>query len=986
MLSGHAKSYELPRWLGRLKLTRGRVLVASLCLLLIGVDDVHLLQERSSLLADASHEITALTASLAGLANSATHTTAAMLGSMAAELTESQWPDPPALAQAERILVQRQPILTWSGFSAIYNEHGQLLFSSGPASAPDSIADLPIFTEQNSQPSERVRTGAPLQLQSTHQWVVPLTRTLNRADGSFVGIVMIAIDIDHLLNDYAPFILPQTGVLGAFGADGASLLHLPSQHPFGLMLVPKTASASTAPEGVVMQTSTVDGVTRLISYRRVFDGNVVLQIGRDQASVLAAWRRSAVLQLVGLAILVTLTIWLVFVLESLSRRRRAVELRAARRSAKRMMRAHHGSDILLEFDKDLICRSVEPKLFEMCGYRPEDMVGTQMLDALQPPDRAAIALAFEAAIKGEARPALTTRLYHRDGTSLWMELVIRQIENNGDDVVIFAVMCDVTAQRKAEGREAAALADLQNAYSTLLRAQRIAQEGHWRLDGRTKAMVWSQEVSRIFGFGEARPHTTLASDFQEFTSGLPASEPVTLETMFARIHADEREKIASAMRGALADGGVFQSDFRVVQPDGSVRYVSCFGGPDHDADGEPAGLIGTVQDVTERTTQEHEQHHENKIRTIGRLASGVAHDFNNLLQSVTSCLELIGDQLAQNGLTCDYVRIALEAAERGSYLTHHLLSYARKQILKPKRVLPEAMMRDMQVLLERTLGPHIKVVTEIVGQIPAIEVDPTHLQTALLNLGINSGHAMANGGTLTLQAAMEDGPNPTVILAVTDTGIGMDAATILQSTEPFFTTKGVKGTGLGLSMVNGFAIQSGGEMRISSRPGEGTRIEIRLPAVLARELAAPAAQNRAAATAGHRILLVEDASDVRITTSAFLVARSLQTIALPSGEEALDRLSNGEYFDVMITDYAMPGIDGAETIRRARLLQPGLPAIIITGYADLEDAKELPQEVQVLRKPFHRLDLLDAVMRAMTHHTVASLATQADGADQTQAL
>jgi signal transduction histidine kinase/ActR/RegA family two-component response regulator len=437
------------------------------------------------------------------------------------------------------------------------------------------------------------------------------------------------------------------------------------------------------------------------------------------------------------------------------------------------------------------------------------------------------------------------------------------------------------------------------------------------------------------------------------------------------------------MRRALVEGGAFHNNFRIIQPDGSVRFVSCFGGTDYDNDGKPVGLIGTVQDVTEHAALEQEQHHENKIRTIGRLASGVAHDFNNLLQSITSCLELIGDQLAQSGMTCDYVRIALEASERGSYLTHHLLSYARKQILKPKRVLPEAMLRDMQVLLERTLGPHIKVTTEIAGQIPAIEVDPTHLQTALLNLGINSGHAMANGGTLTLQAAMESGPSPVVVLAVIDTGIGMDAATMAQATDPFFTTKGVMGTGLGLSMVNGFAQQSGGEMRISSRIGEGTRIELRLPAVLAREpeqvVSTPTGN-----MVGHRILLVEDASDVRITTSAFLVARAMLTVAVTSGEEALDRLTQGDAFDVMITDYAMPGIDGVETIRRARMLQPGLPAIIITGFANLEDVKTLPPDVQVLRKPFHRLDLLDAVTHAMTHHTFAALAVQGStGQDET---
>jgi PAS domain S-box-containing protein len=952
-------------WLHTMPVNHLRIVVFGCSALLAAMDSGHLLQERSAALDDARQHTASLTASLALHAEGVIRTTESVLADLAERLETEGWNAgmQPRVAPA---LAEQQAMLPWINFVAFYNAAGDAVITSGNDRFPANIAGRPFFADHRDLPDRAMRIGAPVQTPPAAKWIIPVTRRVSDAHGGFAGVVVAGLDVEHLLAEYENLGLPANGALALMAPDGTLLL----RHPviganLGQLLGQRyAASPANAPlatlfdaneVGNVDQTSPIDGVTRLVSYRRFLNGLLVMEVGVQRSDVLSGWQRDVAWHVTGVATLVGLIAGLGLMLERHGRRRRALELRVARRQSKRQMLAQFATDIALEFDADLVCHEVGSALRAVFGHDPTFMLGTRMLDSLAPVDPAAIEEVFAATLAGEARAALITRLHHADGRALWMEIVLRLIAEEGEAPVILGVMRDVTARRAAEDREAAALAELQTAHATMLRAQRIAHEGHWRLDKRTNEMVWSGEVSRIFGIQ---------------AGASPVGDAITLDAVFARIHADERAQLEAVMRKAMVDGGAFQSEFRIVRPDGNIRYIACFGGTDHGEDGEPAGLIGTVQDITERAAQEQEQHHENKIRTIGRLASGVAHDFNNLLQSVTSCLELIGDQVGPDGKASEYVRIALEAAERGSYLTHHLLSYARKQILKPKRVLPEALVRDMQVLLERTLGPHIRVVVDINGPIPAIQVDPTHLQTALLNLGINSGHAMPRGGTLTLQVSIQYAPDPMVVLAVTDTGIGMDATTLAQATEPFFTTKGVEGTGLGLSMVNGFAHQSGGEMRIASRLGEGTRIELRLPAVLAREADTDANRHRSQPD-GRRVLLVEDASDVRITTTAFLSAQTMQVTPARSGEEAVDHISRGERFDVILTDYAMPGINGIETIRRARVLQPGLPAVIITGYANIDDAATVPTEVEVLRKPFHRLDLLDALTRAIGLTSVA---------------
>ena len=375
-------------------------------------------------------------------------------------------------------------------------------------------------------------------------------------------------------------------------------------------------------------------------------------------------------------------------------------------------------------------------------------------------------------------------------------------------------------------------------------------------------------------------------------------------------------------------------------------------------------LVGTMRDVTERNRMEQALRHAQKMEAIGRLSAGVAHDFNNILQSIVGGLELVLEEIDQKTPAHQLTNVAINSAMRGASLTHHLLSYARKQTLRPQAVEVAQLLADLGTLLARTLGPQVDIRVRA-ERVPPALADPGQLQTALLNLAINAAHAMPQGGVLSLDARAEaDAGRGWVLLAVTDTGVGMDEATLAQAADPFFSTKGLDGSGLGLSMVQGFAEQSGGGFRISSAPGEGTTVELRLPAA-APDHRTVRPERFEARPASGRILLVDDGADVLATTGALLEKAGFVVVCADSGDRARDMLAAGERFDALVSDYAMPGLSGADLIVEAQTLQPGLRALLITGYASAGYAGTLPEGTPVLHKPFQRNDLLAALRQVM---------------------
>ncbi len=372
--------------------------------------------------------------------------------------------------------------------------------------------------------------------------------------------------------------------------------------------------------------------------------------------------------------------------------------------------------------------------------------------------------------------------------------------------------------------------------------------------------------------------------------------------------------------------------------------------------------------MTARRRAEAALRQSQKIEAIGQLTGGVAHDFNNLLSVVLGNLELLRKRLRDDDKSKALLENAVEGAERGAALTQRMLAFARRQDLDPQAVDVSALVRGMADLLQRSIGPMVRIETHFPLRLPPALVDANQLELALLNLVVNARDAMPEGGTITI-AGREEGSGPFIRLSVTDTGEGMDETTLARATEPFFTTKGTgKGTGLGLSMVHGLAEQSGGGFALRSRKGEGTTAEIWLPLATAQvvdEPAAAAAQPapQVAPVRGLAVLVVDDDPLVLANTAAMLEDLGHTALQAASGAEALRMLRGAHAVDVVLTDQVMPKMTGAQLIAAVKTEWPQLPLIIATGFADLP--ADLDPDLPKLKKPFQQVLLARTIEASM---------------------
>ncbi|MCW8085037.1 hybrid sensor histidine kinase/response regulator [Sabulicella glaciei] len=387
------------------------------------------------------------------------------------------------------------------------------------------------------------------------------------------------------------------------------------------------------------------------------------------------------------------------------------------------------------------------------------------------------------------------------------------------------------------------------------------------------------------------------------------------------------------------------------------------------------GLEGAVAELTaERVLREAAEEERRQVQrlqaqrqrqeALGQLAGGIAHDINNVMQAVGTGAALIRRRASDAAAVENLARMIEASAERGGSVTRRLLAFARRGELRAEAVDPEGVLREIHEVLAHSLDPAIRM--EVRAEAPAsrVFVDRGQLETVLLNLATNARDAMPSGGRLTLfLEAREIGPEdaaeglPTgryVALGVSDTGAGMDAETLARASDPFFTTKEIgKGTGLGLAIARSFAEQSGGQLCLSSRRGEGTVAEILLPVAEGR--APPATVQPAPAGPRRRILLVDDEDLVRATIARGLEEYGHAVLPAADAEAALVLLGAGAEVEVLVTDLAMPRMNGLDLIAAARVQRPGLPAVLVTGNAVLDEARTgglPPGPFLVLRKPF----------------------------------
>ena len=544
----------------------------------------------------------------------------------------------------------------------------------------------------------------------------------------------------------------------------------------------------------------------------------------------------------------------------------------------------------------------------------------------------------------------------KDGTHFWSHVVIDPILDPTGKLLGFAkITRDLTDRKMAEET----LKQSEQQFRLLV--QSVTDYAIYMLAPDGCLTNWNQGAQRIKGY---RPEEVIGKHF----------------SMFYTPEDREAGEPQRALETAIREGRFENKAWR-VRKDGTRFYAHVVVDPIWGDTGTLLGFAKITRDITEATLaqQDLERTREalfqaQKMQAIGQLSGGIAHDFNNLLTVILGNLEIVRKRVADDPKVMRLIDNATQGALRGVSLTQRMLAFARRQELKSESLQIPGLIEGISGLLRSALGPAVLLETRFSPGLVPVMADNNQLELAVLNLATNARDAMPHGGKIVIGAQTEEvhehcalalAPGQYVCMSITDTGDGMDAVTLASAMDPFFTTKGVgKGTGLGLSMVHGFLEQLGGRFILKSQVGSGTRAELWIPAATTASIIPEVADDEAVSPEYRLcVLVVDDDSLVLTSTGLLLEDLGHRVISATSGAQALELFASTPGIDLVITDMAMPLMNGAQLAHAIRILQPDQPIVLATGYAErLEGfAVELPR----LSKPFTQLNLVEIIAQAM---------------------
>ncbi len=584
----------------------------------------------------------------------------------------------------------------------------------------------------------------------------------------------------------------------------------------------------------------------------------------------------------------------------------------------------------------------------MLGYEPEEVIGERMHDLIHhtlrdgspyPADACSIYRAFKT---GRACRLDDEVLWRKDRTSFPVEFCSNPIYRDGRLIGAVATFFDVTERTRAEE----ALRSSEERFRQL--AESIRQV-FWMTDPKKNRMLYvSPAYERIWG-------RSCESLYQSPRAWLDA------------IHPEDRDRVLEAsLTKQMA--GEYSEEYRIVRPDGSLRWILDRGFPVLDSTGAVCRVVGIAEDMTERKQLEQQLLQAQKMEVVGQLAGGIAHDFNNLLTVINGYSEMLLATMEPDDPLRSDVQEIEKAGHKAATLTHQLLAFSRKQVLQPQVLDLGAVIADLGTILQRLIGTHISFTVRAAPDLWPVKADPGHIEQVLINLAVNARDAMPTGGDLVIETAnvMLDqvtanrlglAADEHVTIVVTDTGVGMDDRVQAHLFEPFFTTKERgKGTGLGLSTVYGIVTQSHGAIDVQSESGQGTTFRIYLPRTAERSETGAARQGSGGLPGGcETVLLVEDDEAVRTLGSAILTSTGYTVVEAGDGTEAL-RIAT-EYpgpIHLLLTDVVMPKLSGREVAACLRSLRPETRVLYMSGYADDTILRHgiTAKTVVFLQKPF----------------------------------
>jgi PAS domain S-box-containing protein len=611
-------------------------------------------------------------------------------------------------------------------------------------------------------------------------------------------------------------------------------------------------------------------------------------------------------------------------------------------------------------DGRFVFEHINPALTKSTGYTYEMLVGKSPEEVLTPANISALAARYRACAETRQRVEYDVTATTPIGEVIRHTILVPIVDRGGAVRKVLGTSTDVTALRQTEAKLASQTQELRELVDRLVNERALSEliiensrDGIIVVDTELRYLVWNPAIEGIHG--KTRDEVLGKAVFD-------------IDPGFAN------HQVGDAWRKSISGRRAEIRDYRFFsQVRGSEVIYDADFTPLYSRAGAIVGAVCILHETTDRRRVEEMLRQSQKLEAVAQLTGGVAHDFNNLLTAVIGCLDLIAYQVDSARAT-KLVEIARRSAERGAQLVQQLLAFARRQSLHAVSVDIGSLLTEIEVLLRNVAGEAIDVVFLPVGvSLWRTRIDRAQFEAAAMNLVINSRDAMPQGGRITVRAcnlSASDLPGDVdlrsgdyVALAVEDTGEGMTPEIAARAFDPFFTTKEVgKGTGLGLSMVHGFAVQSGGGLRIESAPGVGTCVTLYLPrdrSVTEADREESAAEPRSGAGA---VLVVEDDEQVRAISVEMLSSLGYRVYIARDGHEALAILQSGEAIDLLFTDLVMPrGMSGSELARQACKIKPGLAVLLTSGYALRQSAGS--DEFPVIAKPFRLAALSEAVER-----------------------
>ncbi|MCW8132104.1 MAG: PAS domain S-box protein [Planctomycetota bacterium] len=619
---------------------------------------------------------------------------------------------------------------------------------------------------------------------------------------------------------------------------------------------------------------------------------------------------------------------------------------------------HSGPFGLFQWSLDGTLLDANEAFLRMLGYRREDLKnGALRWSMLTPPgiERLDERAREELRRTGVVLPS-ERDLVRKDGTRLPVLIGGALQEARADRGVSFVV--DLSEQKRTETE----LRDSKDYVENLIRTANVMIVG---LDADGRVQVFNEEAEKVTGYRR-----------EEF-EGRNWLEVLVPRARYPEAWAAYPELEARQLPESF--------DSPILAKDGRERHIRWQNSLLRKGD-RITGSISFGLDLTEQRGLEEHLRQAGKMEAIGRLAGGVAHDFNNLLMVISGYSELLMKRMAGNAENEAHLRHLMKAVRRAVELTRQLLAFGRKQVLQLRVIELNLVIGDLERILRRLIGEHIRFETRLDPRLRKVKADSSQVEQVIMNLVLNARDAMPKGGVLSIETGNIDvltasgdlAPGPYVCITVSDTGVGMDAKTCARIFEPFFTTKEVgKGTGLGLAMVYGIVKQSGGVIQVDSEPGKGTRFHIYLPE--ARDPSAPTSSSHmpAIATGGtESILLVEDEDGVRNLLFEFLCTKGYQVIPAMDGQDALElaRRTQGP-IHLLVTDVVMPRMGGPELARVLKAERPELAVLFTSGYTgdQITSQGDLGPEAEFLQKPFSP-EVLASKVRGMLDCNAATSA------------